>query len=397
VKAGVAARVATATALQGILDDGRHSNLVVDSVRGGLSTEDASQVQRVVLATIRHLTGVDAVLDSLITRPLGSLDPEVRAVLRAGVTELLVDRGDPHGVVDSAVEAVRAMGRPTATGFVNATLRRLGRERVELSGGTMAQWIVDRMTEQFGPQAGPALTALDEPAERGIRVRRGDLPAAATPVAGITGAGYLRPGEMAETDSIDFIDPASTAVALAAEVRPGMRVLDVASAPGGKTAALWDAMEGDGLLVAADVSRPRLEMARRRLTRMSVSPRWVVADGTAPPFRPGSFDVVLLDAPCSGLGTLRRRPEIRHRLRPSDPERLGRLQTRLIEASLPLLAPGGRLVYAVCTLFAEETTDVVARFAAAPPSDVPGVVWGNGLLLAPHTTDTDGMFISIIG
>ena len=397
MKPGVAARVATATALQRILDDGRHSNLVVDSVRAGLSTEDAAQVQRVVLATIRHLTAVDRVLGDLVVRPLASLDAEVRAVLRAGVAELLVDQGDPHGVVDSAVEAVRAMGRPKATGFVNATLRRLGREPVELAVDTMPEWIAQRIAAQFGPEAAPALAALDEPAERGVRARHGDLPAAAIPVPGITGAGYVRAGEIAGSGPIDFIDPASTAVAQAAQVRPGMRVLDVASAPGGKTAALWDAMEGEGLLVAADVNRARLEMARRRLARMGVSPSWVVADGTAPPFRPASFDVVLLDAPCTGLGTLRRRPEIRHRLRPGDPERLGRLQRRLIEASLALLAAGGRLVYAVCTLFAEETTDVVDGFAAEPPSGLPGEVRGGGVLLAPHITGTDGMFISILG
>ena len=175
-----------------------------------------------------------------------------------------------------------------------------------------------------------------------------------------------------------------------------MRVLDVAAAPGGKTAALWDAMRGSGVLVAADVNAARLEMARRRLTRMAIAPHWVVADGTAPPFAPATFDVILLDAPCSGLGTLRRRPEIRHRLEPSDPGRLGGLQKALIEASLPLLVPGGRLVYAVCTVFAEETTDVVAEYDARPPTNLPGRVLGPGVLLAPHTTGTDGMFVSIL-
>jgi 16S rRNA (cytosine967-C5)-methyltransferase len=115
-----------------------------------------------------------------------------------------------------------------------------------------------------------------------------------------------------------------------------------------------------------------------------------------PPFRPETFDRVLLDAPCTGLGTWRRRPEIPHRLKQGDPARMGAVQRSLIEAALPLVKPGGILIYSVCTVFTEETIDVVAGFEAAPPAGLPGRVWGNGRLLAPHLTDTDGMFVSEI-
>ncbi len=396
MKPGVATRVAAARALGRVLDDGGHSNLVVDELRAGFGPEDAAQIQRIVLAVLRHLEGIDGVIATATKRQVATLDPEVRAVLRAGVAELLVDRGEPHGVVDSAVEATRALGRSRATGFVNAALRRVIRDDMEVGVDTMPEWIRVRLADQFGADADELLAALDRPADRGVRVRSGEPPPGMEPVPGIPGAGYVGPGWDPGSARVDFIDPASTAVVRAAAVQPGMRVLDMAAAPGGKTAALWDAMEATGLLVAADVNAARIAMARRRLSRMGIAPHWVVADGTLPPFAPETFDVVLLDAPCSGVGTLRRRPEIRHRLEPSDPGRLGELQKALVAAALPLLVPGGRLVYAVCTVFAEETTRVVAGYTARAPADVPGTPLGGGVLLAPHTTGTDGMFVSVL-
>jgi 16S rRNA (cytosine967-C5)-methyltransferase len=123
---------------------------------------------------------------------------------------------------------------------------------------------------------------------------------------------------------------------------------------------------------------------------------WLVADARRPPLQHGVFDRVLLDAPCTGLGTLRRRPEIRHRIRPSSSAEAGLRQRAMVEAALPLLRPGGRLVYSVCTVLALETIDVVAGLGARPPDDLPGLRTGDGLLLAPHLTGTDGMFIAVI-
>jgi 16S rRNA (cytosine967-C5)-methyltransferase len=129
---------------------------------------------------------------------------------------------------------------------------------------------------------------------------------------------------------------------------------------------------------------------------MGVVAEYLVMDGRAPALRRRSFDRVLLDAPCTGLGTLRRRPEIRHRLEPESPHRLAPVQRNLVTAALELVAPGGRLVYSVCTIFPEETIDVVADLDADAPDGLPGEPWGKGWLLAPHTTGTDGMFIAVV-
>jgi 16S rRNA (cytosine967-C5)-methyltransferase len=187
-------------------------------------------------------------------------------------------------------------------------------------------------------------------------------------------------------------DPASVAVGVALQVQPGDRVLDLAAAPGGKTLQLADA--GAGLLVAVERHPRRLRSARRRLAGVDV--HWVRADATAPPFAAGSFDRILLDAPCSGLGTLRRRPEIRLRADQADVARLAGLQRGMLEAARPLLAPGGILVYSVCTVTPSETTGVVAGLPAAAPVGLPGRRLDGGLLMAPHLTGTDGMFISVI-
>jgi len=217
------------------------------------------------------------------------------------------------------------------------------------------------------------------------------------PVAGIGGA-FLCDDASAVAEAVAaghaiVTDPASVAVGLAVAVAPGMVAADLAAAPGGKTLHLWDAMDHRGVLVAADLHQRR---ARRAAQRTGPGIRWLVADAVHPALRSARFDRVLLDAPCTGLGTLRRRPEIRHRVRPESAAEAGRRQRAMLEAALPLLRAGGRLVYSVCTVLAEETVEVVAGLGARPPEGLPGERLGDGLLLAPHLTGTDGMFIAVI-
>jgi 16S rRNA (cytosine967-C5)-methyltransferase len=192
------------------------------------------------------------------------------------------------------------------------------------------------------------------------------------------------------------MDAASVAVASAVAAQPGEQILDMAAAPGGKTIAMWDDAAGRATIVAMDSHGRRLASARRRLSDHGVSPAWVIGDGTAAPFTDGSFDVVLLDAPCTGLGTLRRRPEIAMRLKVKGAEALAETQRAMLREAWRLVRPGGRVVYSVCTLFAAETVDIVSPYGSAPPAGLPGVEWGGGTLLAPHLTNTDGMFVSVM-
>lgn len=404
MKPGVGARLHAANLVGRVLDEGAHSNVLLDHMRD-VPESLRARVHRLTMDTLRWLPHTEPAIAAASSRRLDDLDPMVRSVLRVAATELALGR-DPHGVVDSSVEAVREGGVRAAAGFVNAVLRSLVRsgEPVAVSpsdqgaaGASVPAWIRDALVAQWGAQAADAfLLASLEPPPIGVRWRGGaDL--RGVPVTGVPGTSYVDArSDVPDPSGGTVMDPSSAAVARAVEAGPGMSVLDLAAAPGNKTIALWDQMEGVGDLVAADRHARRARSAARRLRRLGVGAMWVVTDGSHPPFAGGTFDRILIDAPCSGLGTLRRRPEIKLTLDPEAPSRLGRTQRDLLEAGVELLAPGGRLVYAVCTVFAEETVDVVAGFDGRPPAGLTGWEWGGGTLLAPHLTSTDGMFISVI-
>ena len=405
MKRGVEARVVAATLLERIIEEGAYSNVLIRTGTRDLEHRDAVFVQRLVYAAIRHLTRIDRTIARYAHR---TIEEDVRNVLRIGVGEILFTDGDDYAAVDSAVEAVRALGSPRAAGFVNGLLRNVVRNgEPELPAGTEGEalrfgvppWMFESLVDAYGTEAATAfLDASNQPAKVGVRDRRGVQPG--TAVEGIAGAfivddiGRYR-SEIAD-GALAVSDPSSIAVGLALAPRPGDRVADLAAAPGGKTLHLWDLMEGEGMLVAVDRHQRRAATAARRLHRMGVDVPWIVGDAADPPLRPGTFDRVLLDAPCTGLGTLRRRPEIRHRIGPENPAEAGRMQRRMLDAATALLRPGGRLVYSVCTITPDETTRVVDGTGSRPPDELPGLELDGGILLAPHLTGSDGMFIAVI-
>ena len=397
-------RAIAAQVLIRIRDEGAYSNVVLPQATADLKSADRAFVYSLVTGVLRHQRQVDELIKRASSRPVAELDPEVSAILEVAGAELLTDtRGVVYATVNESVEAVRHLGKPKAASFVNAILRRLVRERAPAGaiesamGWSVPDWLFERMREDHGPQeAARMLAGLRTPAPGiPIRVRPGhSVPENATAVEGIVSAYYLA---APPTKSGPVIaDAASTAVGNAVAAKPGQRVLDMAAAPGGKTIHLWDQIQPGGELVAVDSHSRRIRSARRRLGRYDISPSWVRADGTRAPFVDHSFDVVLVDAPCTGLGTLRRRPEIAMRLESGSPERLARQQRALLAEAWRVARPGGRIVYSVCTVFAAETVDVVADYPGRAPENLPGRVWGNGKLLSPHTTGTDGMFITVI-
>ena len=184
------------------------------------------------------------------------------------------------------------------------------------------------------------------------------------------------------------------AVVQALDVAPGHSVLEVGAAPGGKTLAIWD--RSPASLVALDIHPRRIRRAARRLERAGGRGWWIRADGACLPFRSGQFDKVLVDAPCTGLGTLRRRPEVRLRVSIGDRDRLAVLQRRMLRQAIEAVRPGGQVVYSVCTLTRAETLGVVEDMGGRPPAGLPGLRLDHGLLMGPHLTGTDGMFISVL-
>jgi 16S rRNA (cytosine967-C5)-methyltransferase len=414
------------------VDDGAYANVLLPTLlrSTGLESRERAQTTDLVYGTLRRRRALDALLEPLLDRDLDDLDAAVRAALRLGAYQL-VDGVPAHAAVSETVGAVARVA-PRAKGYANAVLRRLSEvgppwpwpegddPRAVGIRTSMPDWIVARLFADLGPEdARAALELASEPAAltlranprrttsdrltaelegTGARVERGELLPNALIVRGVGDTGEL--AAIAEGRATPQ-DQGSQAVAAAVGAVAGERVLEVGAAPGGKATALAEAMDDRGLVVAVDVRANRLALVDRASIRLGLdSVDSVTADGRALPFRPGTFDRVLVDAPCSGLGVLRRRPEARWRIQAAAVDELAALQRELLAAAAALVRPGGRLVYSVCTLTAAETTrvDDWARTAlpdlvAEPPPAAPWREWGRGALLLPQAAGTDGMYL----
>ena len=396
MKDGTLVRSTAATTLDRIVRTGAYSNIVVHVT--DLTEHDRSAHQSLVFDALRWMIPVDSAISEASSRPIDQIDPKVLSVLRIAATELLVQDHSAHGVVDGAVDAVAVVGVPRAKGYVNAVARSLAAsQRASLgSADAFPPWMKDRLAGTF-PDVDGLLAALNEPARPGLRARSGQN-LDAIPVHGVPHAYYASDSTdmdvLSTSGAVDIIDPASSAVAAALCVQPDDIVGDLTAAPGGKTRALADRITGAGWVAASDRHRSRLTKAIRRSADIDQI-HWLRMDATSPAFRAASFDRVLLDAPCTGLGTVRRRPEIRHRITADSPSRYGAIQRTMLGHALNLVKPGGRLVYSVCTLFPEETTDVVAGLGGRPPDMTVGDILGDGRMLTPLNAGTDGMFIVV--
>ena len=391
-------RALAAATLDRVLRTGAYSNVLV-AKKEYIERDDHGLFQRLVYEALRYLPSIDEAIDQASTRRTDRIQPEVLAVLRVGTAELRHLKRPHHSAVTLAVEAVRELGRPNASGFVNGVLRSVARRvddevSADLHQG-MPDWLYERLVSVFGTDADAFIAASNLPAETGIRSRDGLQRGTPT---GIDGSAYISRDQsidyLVAQERIDIIDPASVAVVNALGVESGDTVADLAAAPGGKVRMIADHAGADGLVVACDIHPRRLATAKKRSSGMDRI-KWLVADASAPPLARSRFDKVLLDAPCTGIGTLRRRPEIRYRMEPETPQRFGILQRSLLMSALDLVRPGGRLVYSVCTVFREETSDVVSGLGGRQSPDTLSIPWGDGSLLGPHISGTDGMFISV--
>lgn len=381
--------------------EGAWTQQALAPVTRALSDIDRKQAEALTFGTIRRLQRIDRGISAAASRDLSKIEPAVLDALRVATFELWFGRAPTAVAVDTGVEVVRSIsGR--AAGFANALLRRLAKGEPSLGTGVEARslelglpaWLVEDLDRAWGEAETAAFAEASlSDAPVSVRHRPGTPIPDGSLVPGVPDAFVIEAGRLGVHP---LQDPSSVAVGHAVRVRPGELVADLAAAPGGKTMHLIDQTAtsgfGGGQVVAFDSSLKRVLRASRRAPEAF----WMVGDAISPPFKPATFDRVLLDAPCSGFGTLRRRPEIRHRASRSRVEELADLQKRMLAAALGLVKPGGRLVYSVCTVVPAETVEVVSGFGSVPPEGLPGRIWEGGLLLAPHLTGTDGMFIAVI-
>jgi 16S rRNA (cytosine967-C5)-methyltransferase len=405
----------------------------------GLGDRDRALANELVSGTVKRRGSLDAVLGAFTKAPLADTDVEVLEALRLAAFQLLfLDRVPAYAVVDDAVALVARKGKRTQ-GFVNAVLRKVaedGRESfATLSDGDGARawavrhscpaWLVKLLRRELGDDAAERLlAAADAAPERCLRVNtlKTDVPAARTALAA---AGYATKGvpglpaalvydgpslERSAPFREGLVTPQSqgsqvAGVVAVAGIGPGARILDLCAAPGTKTAQLAATAPG-AQITAVDADELRLGAMRQNLERLGAHGVELVQGDVLelPAAFGGAFDAVLLDAPCSGLGTLASRADLRWRRREADIARLAQLQRRLIRRAAHCVRPGGVLTYAVCTLPQVETIGVVETLLAEGgwQADDLGASWpgmahpaaGGCLLVLPPAHGASGFFVA---
>ncbi|MGY1616346.1 RsmB/NOP family class I SAM-dependent RNA methyltransferase [Geodermatophilus sp. SYSU D00691] len=436
------ARLTAYDVLDAVTSRDAYANLLLPQLlrERQLEPRDAAFTTQLAYGALRAQGTLDAILARLVDRPLADLDPRVLDLLRLGAYQLIDLRVPAHAAVDTTVDLTRAIVGPGASGLVNAVLRRVaaGGDRAawlaELGAGGDERlglatdhplWIVRAWREALGgdplddAELEAALLADDAAPEVHLAARRisreellaqsGGEPGPWSPFAVRLHGGD--PGRLAAVrDGAAAVQDEGSQLAALALTRaplegPDRAWLDMCAGPGGK-AGLLAAVRPPGVrLTAADRAPHRADLVRRALAGAD-DVAVEVADGRQPPWPEASFDRVLLDAPCTGLGALRRRPEVRWRRTPDDVGPLAELQTELLAGALRSVRPGGVVAYVTCSPHTAETAAVV--HAAAGRDDVevlpvaplfpevPGIERGRYAQLWPHRHGTDAMFMALL-
>jgi 16S rRNA (cytosine967-C5)-methyltransferase len=394
------ARKAAYEVLLRVFEQEAYADRAFRSAAEGLDERERAFAQRLAYGSVQRVRTLDHAIETLGRRPVRKLDPPVRAALRLGAYQLGYTDTAPHAAANESVELVRRARLERAVAFTNAVLRRLAVGirpfLASLPDGPLKEsypdWIHDSFVRALGPEGALALMrAMNEPLETVVRLLRGEPPpgAEATDVPGAFRVERVDEALVAE-GRIWPQSRGSQLVGLCVGSRDGERVLDLCAAPGGKTAQLR------GEVTAVEIDPARARELRENLAVMGRSGVSVVeADGTALPPELAGFDRALVDAPCSGLGVLAQRPDLRWRAKP-----LPELQLALLRATAERVRSGGTIVYSVCTLDPEECEAVVD---ASGLRVVPlGEEWPafahpsrpEFLLTLPHVHGTSGFFIA---
>ncbi|MFD1713591.1 RsmB/NOP family class I SAM-dependent RNA methyltransferase [Amnibacterium flavum] len=437
--------------IRAVNTDDAYANLLLPARlrRAGLSTPDAALATELTYGTLRRSGYYDRVIELAAGRSIDRIDAPLRDILRLGTHQLLSMRVPPHAAVNEAVQQAKSSGKRSGTGFVNGVLRSIARvDREEWQHRVLGDsadddsrlavlhshpsWVVSALRDVLDADGqGSELTYLLEAdnappkvglvALPGLADRDGDL--APLPHTEFSPLGVvLSGGDPLDVSAVAagrarVQDEGSQLAALAlSRARPvvsGEKWLDMCAGPGGKAALLAaEAAIGGAHVTANEVVPARAQLVRNALEVLPGDPVVVEGDGRRFSDQPGAYDRVLLDAPCTGLGALRRRPESRWRKQPSDVEALVPLQRELLDAAIAATAVGGLIAYVTCSPHLAETREVVADALARHPGlravDTPAVLdevtagslsrakVGDAVQLWPHRHGTDGMFIALL-
>jgi 16S rRNA (cytosine967-C5)-methyltransferase len=392
--------------LRRVFEDDAYADRVLRAAAAGLDERDRALAQRLAYGAVQRVRTLDHVIETIGRRRVARLDPPVRAALRLGTYQLgYVERVARYAAVNESVELVRRAGLERAVAFTNAVLRRVEQGIAQLLDSlgeesptaaalfhSYPDWVAEAWWRDLGAEDARALMrALNEPAPTVVRLIRGEVEGVAD--ADVPGAWHV---DRIDEQALDEgrIWPQSAAaqlVGLAVRAREGERTLDLCAAPGGKATML------DGEVVAVEVNEGRAREFAATVERLAArNIRVVVADGRELPPDLDGFDRALVDAPCSGLGVLNRRPDLRWRAMP-----LPDLQLALLRAASERVRPGGTIVYSVCTINADEAEAVVDASGLEVDATL-GSEWPRFrhprrpefLQTLPHVHGTAGFFVA---
>ena len=392
------------TVLRRVFEQGAFTDQVLHAEAEQLDARDRALTRRLVFGTVQRLRALDHVIGELAGRR--KLDADVHAALRLGLFQVLFLDGVPaHAAVDESVELVK---RSRGSGLVNAVLRRATREgRAVLDGADEAvresvpSWLAALWREAYGRETASALMRqINEPPELALRANR--LRTTPEELAAAVGGTVVPPEAVVVDGPFDaHAHPlwhegaympqsrSSQAVARAVDPQPGERVLDLCAAPGGKSTHLAELMGGEGEIVSVEHHAGRADALERTLTRMGADIVRIDVADAGEPRADGPFDRVLVDPPCSGLGTLQARPDLRWRMTPERIDGLVVEQRRILAAAAGAVRPGGLLVWSTCTLNPAENDGVLAGLSGFDVLEA--------TTLMPHETGSAGFTVTRLG
>jgi 16S rRNA (cytosine967-C5)-methyltransferase len=397
MKGGASARSLSAHAVARVLREGVTLDAALKHALIGADPKVHASVRSLSYGAVRGYFRHEAILGKLLSTPVRALDFLVRALLSVALFEIEDQRTPEYAVVDAAVQTAKATDAVRASGLINAVLRRYLRERTIVDADIASRpatrhaapiWLADLLRADWPVRWTQLLAAGDTQAPMWLRVNSRVSSTAdylgQLQQAGIAARVEARvpyaivldtpcdvqalPGFASGVVSVQ--DLGAQCVAFPLGLAPGQRVLDACAAPGGKTALMAEREPGLKSLLAVDVDPNRLARVRENLSRGNLAAEVIHADAATPAkwWDGAHFDRILLDAPCSGLGVIRRHPDIRLRKSPADIDKLPALQVRLLRGIWETLAPGGRLVYATCTLTHSENRAVLGEFLNSTPA-----------------------------
>jgi 16S rRNA (cytosine967-C5)-methyltransferase len=423
---GAAVRAAAAAVVARVLRERLEADDALASAEGGVAQRDRALLGALVFGTLRWHQRLEWQTAHLLTKPLKPRQLELGALLRVGLLQLQEMRIPEHAAVSATVDAAAQLGHRDAAPLVNAVLRRYQRERgvldAALEGDDQARlshprWLLEELAHDWPDDWQRICAANNSPAPMWLRVNerrttradylarleaagvgaRADEAVATAIVLDAPQPVDALPGFAAGDASVQDVSAQRAAAFL--DLAPGQRVLDACAAPGGKTGHIIESCPGLDAVWALDRDARRLERVRENLDRLQLSARLVAGDATRPEEwwdgRP--FDRILLDAPCSAVGVIRRHPDIKALRRPEDVARAVVLQSRLLRALWPLLAPGGRLVYATCSVLRRENDAQIAAFlSTVEAAEGSGTAQLSGCQSLPGDADGDGFYYACL-